>query len=1367
MFDLEKNTAPSPDAPPVKTYRCVACSATFHGLASLLVHQASHAAEFSGPKPPLQPTCSRCGNVFASRDLLNQHVCAAALPSTAPNVYTGDCGEDCKDTSASLENTLPSHNEESDKSHPKTNQSSAIPQGLNTTFSLTPATSDPIPTHSTSSASASLTSGSATEEQSQQDHANNQPQQSSNQSASQVGTEPQCSCPKCFRTFDSRSSLLKHVTLSCRVAQPAPKMHACSQCGMSFLSIYSLEVHSKTCKPSASLMSSSVNVKPDCSDSVSGEDLDIKSKLPKQNSNVSEEQPQTLDSAELDLPLSAKLQNNSLSGIKTEESLELSKECETHSDGAEVKQNESQGKPDRKKMLMKILANAYMNVKQPSELKQGPDKLEGSSEDVTVAGGSDTATSSRRRLRPTVRKSYNTHIPLGYLFYGRSPTKKPVGFMTRRYCPVVLLETRQKFVGSDKDFEGNYQCGQCKRLFSDIDKLVLHHALHRKERLKCCHRCKQFTINKSGLEDHICPRASAALARGHISNGKALASSPKQFLKVAKINRFNCPLCNNSYTRLYSLKKHKCPGKSSSKDSARDSHSAVVNDCPDVEVNGSEVNSCDYISVGVGTRPLTWLKKEVLTPPSVTADKQQTEVSNDGPSEPGNKSCSPQEPFIPDTHELTTSSPNETALEDDLDFDIRTDTIEQLGTELADDFGIGVKQEEDAERGVMSPVEEEAEIDVLIEADDDDDNLDHNDVLRQNTIEGSVVSKTQHDASPIVISDDQVKRFTCGRCHKSFTRNYGLKKHSKICAVGRTAQPYLGDVVAHTILESQKGFDCVQCGKMFNHIESLAIHKRTCLTKMSLQNKLSEPRITASEESVFVLPPRSNNQPSRHESTAEDDDRTWGIMSLPSVLPRTVTCECGAGFTCPRRLFEHLQMHAQESYICPHCGENLQSWMKYEAHLRTHVQHVQHPTATKERSQQYHTTLYQQQQSYLHRPPKHLSKQPNTQLSSQGSGSQVVTQPPSSCPKCFRTFKTRRYLLRHMRLSCHVEESAPKMYTCSRCGMSFLSTYTLELHMQSNTCTPSVKPMRCPVCVRSFTSVEGLKKHLVTHSQQSGFSCRLCPQTFSSEKELESHKKSAHVALEEEREHQKVEPTEEDSQINPFKFFRCNMCPRVYHSMKSLKDHRRKVHTLLGGSLAAQTSDILGISQNSQVNFFRCQVCQRAYHSLQSLKNHKRRVHRILAGGHVAQKGDSLMQNSASNIFRCQICQRAYPTVKAWRNHRRRVHRILGGGPEMQPGESLRPVHSQVQPGFTCQICRRTYPTLKSLKEHRRSAHRTLAGMLEPQRGNAVDVMRNSHAMVYTCQICQRSYGKLQSLKDHRRKVHHIPGGRLDVIKIE
>lgn len=59
-------------------------------------------------------------------------------------------------------------------------------------------------------------------------------------------------------------------------------------------------------------------------------------------------------------------------------------------------------------------------------------------------------------------------------------------------------------------------------------------------------------------------------------------------------------------------------------------------------------------------------------------------------------------------------------------------------------------------------------------------------------------------------------------------------------------------------------------------------------------------------------------------------------------------------------------------------------------------------------------------------------------------------------------------------------------------------------------CKPAFKPMRCPVCVRWFGTVEGLQKHLVAHNDPSSFPCEFCTRTYLTLKSLKDHKRKVH-----------------------------------------------------------------------------------------------------------------------------------------------------------------------------------------------------------------------------------------------------------------
>ncbi|XP_056617774.1 gastrula zinc finger protein xFG20-1-like [Triplophysa dalaica] len=96
----------SSGTPTSKTYSCVACSATFQSLASLLVHQATHADEISCQQESTLPTCVTCGTLFSSADLLEKHNCVAVPTPAAQEMHVCDCGEEFDALSALEEHKM-------------------------------------------------------------------------------------------------------------------------------------------------------------------------------------------------------------------------------------------------------------------------------------------------------------------------------------------------------------------------------------------------------------------------------------------------------------------------------------------------------------------------------------------------------------------------------------------------------------------------------------------------------------------------------------------------------------------------------------------------------------------------------------------------------------------------------------------------------------------------------------------------------------------------------------------------------------------------------------------------------------------------------------------------------------------------------------------------------------------------------------------------------------------------------------------------------------------------------------------------------------------------------------------------------------
>ncbi|KAL4593556.1 zinc finger protein 84-like [Arapaima gigas] len=393
-----------------------------------------------------------------------------------------------------------------------------------------------------------------------------------------------------------------------------------------------------------------------------------------------------------------------------------------------------------------------------------------------------------------------------------------------------------------------------------------------------------------------------------------------------------------------------------------------------------------------------------------------------------------------------------------------------------EDKEAGASAREGEKQGQWTVPIDESEMYRLAETDNKED------VCLMKTPGGQSSSSTQNGSlSPLPpnsalpnTSEAVEKRFVCRHCGKSYTRRFSLNQHLKSCqrpvsaAVLQDAEKWL-PVQLH---EGRPSFECVQCGKSFSRRYNLVLHRKryhstSTAEAAAASHSGTEPTRTSagptrdasqdyvSQKRMLILPPPPEDQDggARSKSTTAAGD--WGIMSLPSVLPRKVTCECGSVFTCPRMLFEHLRMHAQESFICPQCGEDFHSWLSYESHLRSHRRSV--------------------------------------------------------CSNCQQTFSLHSSLVRHLTKNrCKANFPKGKKFICSHCSLELPNYPSLSLHMQNCQHNPSAKLIRCSTCSRGFSSRDALQRHLFTHSHTNAFRCLLCQRGYPSLQSLKDHQRKVH-----------------------------------------------------------------------------------------------------------------------------------------------------------------------------------------------------------------------------------------------------------------
>ncbi|MCI4374149.1 hypothetical protein PGIGA_G00003000 [Pangasianodon gigas] len=1188
-----------------KSYSCVACSATFHGLASLLVHQASHANEVSSPLGATSPICSHCGGLFASKDLLEKHRCMLLPPPVTQDLHICECGEGFPEIGAIQE-------------HKKIHEIKTFTESDNDSTIKIEVTTD-------GSHSASVLPSESSPSHGAEESIHESPQ-----------TLSEIEKKECIST-----------------SNVAPMQHPISQGHHDGLlpcvsnPMISTEAHSESFKNKAKLMENE-NV----------------------NSSDSEESP-------------------------------------------------DQSAVTNKKTLLKMLASAYMSRRQPAQIKWGQNKRALPPRKVSprapIQAPTAMSASSPECTVNQLRQKVAKYAPNreGFVPSNRNFSNKgSVVSMTKALCPVVALETRQKLCRDN--VEGRYQCGICRRVFQNKDSLIMHHALHRKERVKFCRRCQQFVISVISVPDsHIC------------SGYAGTANSFPTIMYPRKL--FHCQLCNRSYTRRHRLKTHKCQWIAAS---ARKNATVYnIGGGSNAREQLSLVkNSTDHVNVAVNTEGINSIKTEESAE-SPGQDKFQMNP-NSFKSETSPKSFPP---FLPNKSKFALVQSKENVHE----MLKRENSVNSSHSETEGREGSNTEGSESLERGQWTVPLDDAEIDVLT----DEENCNNLEVSPKENTDDEVIilepsvncgtTNSTHSTSKdfqVHVSDSGIRRFSCNRCQKSYSRRFTLNQHLMICRSRKLMDTNSYGNVSANILGMKKKFPCPHCGSSFTRKDNMNMHRKRCQSMRDTNtlegNGMLDKQNQAAQENIFVLPPVSKSQV-RQEGSSNVGGGSWGIMSLPSVLPRKVSCECGASFTCPRLLFEHLQMHALESYICSHCGENLQSWADFEAHQQLHLQTSGPKIEDKGSQQQLHV------QPQLQQEPNIPTSVQNPKKSQDLFKSRLNHRPltgPYVCHRCKKIFRLRKSLLRHLTRSCKGDSTAENKHCCSRCGMTFQNSLAQDIHMHGNTCTPAFKPLRCPVCVRWFSSLEGLKRHLLSHSQEESLTCQICGCKCSSQAALEEHKRSVHSTNKD-----SDSPTVQSahvSQSSSSDAFRCQICQRSYPKLQSLKDHLRKVHrpkhlnlVSIGSFESKELSK--GIVQQSQTKQFQCHVCARTYQDIQSLKNHRRRVHRILGGGLQPSRGN--LQQSHSNPFQCQICSRTYPDIRSLRNHRRRVHRILGGlGLEIYKGIA----HQTQSSLFKCQICQRSYPDLGALNNHKRREHCILRDVLESTKMDATH-MEQSQSDVF------------------------------------
>jgi len=167
------------------------------------------------------------------------------------------------------------------------------------------------------------------------------------------------------------------------------------------------------------------------------------------------------------------------------------------------------------------------------------------------------------------------------------------------------------------------------------------------------------------------------------------------------------------------------------------------------------------------------------------------------------------------------------------------------------------------------------------------------------------------------------------------------------------------------------------------------------------------------------------------------------------------------------------------------------------------------------------------------------------------------------CPDCEKQFSSKITLLYHSRV--HTGVLPPKTFVCARCGETYEKEYCLKRHMISR--HNGERPFLCTVCSKTFTFIDLLRYHMLSHSDDRPHACQVCPAEsarFKTKSQL-----TKHMRIHAER-----------------RLFFCEVCRKGFNFPKNLKVHMTK---------------------HSDEHVFKCTDCDESFRHRETWKKHLKR----------------------------------------------------------------------------------------------------------------------------------------------------------------